>query len=192
MGGSGVENPSLFQDFSAGVTGVRQVILMDTFTEPDPAERRAFNRLFYRNRRPTWFGHWISQFFCWWARLGLPPQSWVALRVRDRVSGRMRQDAVVIPTVEGQPYVVSMFGTISDWVHNLEAADGDAVISHGGSVRVRLVKVAPDERAPILREYVRVASSGRKHFPLPVGAPLAEFAAIASQYPVYRIEVPQR
>jgi signal transduction histidine kinase len=81
----------------------------------------------------------------------------------------MRQDAVVIPTVAGQQYVVSMFGTISDWVQNLEAAKGEAVISHGGSVRVRLVKVSADERAPILREYVRVASSGRKHLPLPVG-----------------------
>ncbi len=48
---------------------------------------------------------------------------------------------------------------------------------------------APDERAPILQEYVRVASSGRKHFSLPVGVPLSEFAAIAAQYPVYRIEV---
>jgi hypothetical protein len=161
---------------------------VDGFAEPDPAERSAFNRLFYRNRRPTWVGHWVSQFFCWWARLGLTPQSWVALRVRDRVSGHMRQDAVVIPTVAGQRYVVSMFGTISDWVHNLDAANGDAVISHSGSVHVRLVKVAPEERAPILQEYVRVASSGRKHFPLPVGAPLADFAAIASQYPVYRIE----
>lgn len=158
------------------------------FSEPDPAERSAFNRLFYRNRRPTWFGHWVSQFFCWWARAGLPPKAWVALRVRDRTSGRVRQDAVVIPTVGGQRYVVSMFGTVSDWVHNLDAANGDAEIAHGGSVRVRLVMVAPHERAPILQEYVRVASSGRKHFPLPVGAPLAEFAAIASQYPVYRIE----
>ena len=164
----------------------------DGFAAPDPAERTAFNRLFYRNRRPTWLGHWVSQVFCWWARLGLPPQSWVALRVRDRVSGRMRQDAVVMATVAGHRYVVSMFGTISDWVHNLEAASGDAVISHGGSVRVRLVKVAPDERAPILQEYVRVASSGRKHFPLPVGAPLGDFAAISSQYPVYRIEVQAR
>ena len=51
--------------FFRRVTGFRQVILMDTFTAPDPAERRAFNRLFYRNRRPTWFGHWVSQFFCW-------------------------------------------------------------------------------------------------------------------------------
>jgi len=37
-------------------------------------------------------------------------------------------------------------------------------------------------------EYVRVASSGRKHFPLPAGAPLADFAAIAAQCPVCRIE----
>jgi len=102
---------------------------VDGFSGPDPAERSAFNRLFYRNRQPTWVGHWVSQFFCWWARLGLPPHSWVALRVRDRVSGRLRQDAVVIPTVAGQRYVVSMFGTISDWVHNLEAGNGDAVIS---------------------------------------------------------------
>jgi len=93
---------------------------MNTFTEPDPAERSAFNRLFYRNPRPTWLGHWVSQFFCWWARLGLPPQSWFALEVRDRISGRMRADAVVVPTVAGQRYIVSMFGTISDWVHNVD------------------------------------------------------------------------
>jgi hypothetical protein len=43
---------------------------------------------------------------------------------------------------------------------------------------------------PSSREYVRVASSGRKHFPLGVGAPLADFAAIAAHYPVYRIDVP--
>ena len=124
---------------------------MGTFTEPDPAERSAFNRLFYRNRRPTWLGHWVSQFFCWWARAGLPPRSWVALEVRERGSGRMRADAVVIPTVTGEQYIVSMFGTISDWVHNIEAAHGNAVISHGGSQRVHLVLVPPEERAPVLQ-----------------------------------------
>jgi hypothetical protein len=96
----------------------------------------------------------------------------------------------VLPTVAGHQYVVSMFGTISDWVHNLEAAHGDAVISHGGSRRVHLVPVPPHERAPILQGCVRVASSGRKHFPSAVNAPLADFAAIAGYYPVYRIEVP--
>ena len=163
---------------------------MNTSTDRDPAERSVLNRLFYRNRRPTWFGHWVSQFFCWWARVGLPPRNWVALQVRDRVSGRIRADAVVVATVDGERYVVSMFGTISDWVQNLEAAHGDAIISHGRPVRVRLALVPPDQRAPILREYVRVASSGRKHFPLSAGAPLADFTAIAERYPAFRIEVP--
>jgi membrane protease YdiL (CAAX protease family) len=91
----------------------------------DPAERSRFNRLFYRHSRPTWLGHWVSQVFCWGARAGLTPRSWISLEVRDRLSGRMRADAVVTPTVAGKRYVVSMFGTVSDWVHNLEAAHGD-------------------------------------------------------------------
>jgi hypothetical protein len=157
---------------------------------PDPAERNALNRLFYRSRRPTWLGHWVSQLFCWGARLGVTPRTWVSLEVRDRTSGRMRADAVVLATVAGQQHVVSMFGAISDWVHNVEAAHGDAIVHHRRPVRVRLVPVPPENRAPILQEYVRVASSGRKHFPLPVGAPLSDFAAIAARYPVYRIEPP--
>jgi len=48
--------------------------------------------------------------------------------------------------------------------------------------------VPPAERGPILREYVRIATSGRHHFPVGVGAPLSEFQAIAERYPVYRIE----
>jgi hypothetical protein len=51
------------------------------------------------------------------------------------------------------------------------------------------VAVPPDQRAPILREYVRIASSGRQHFPLPVGAPLPGFEAISERYPVYRIDL---
>jgi len=160
----------------------------EPFTAPDPAEHSAFNRLFYRDRRPTRLGHWVSQAFCLGARLGLTPRSWIALGVQDRVSGRMRADALVLVTVGGDRYVVSMFGSGSDWVQNLEAAGGRAVIWHGVPQQVLLVRVTVPERAPILREYVRVASSGRKHFPLPVGAPLTEFAAIAAQYPVYRIE----
>ena len=44
--------------------------------EPDPAERSALNRLFYRNRRQTWLGHWVIQLFCFWARHGLTPPAW--------------------------------------------------------------------------------------------------------------------
>ena len=69
----------------------------DIFADPDPAERSTLNRLSYHDRRPTWLGHWVSQFLCWWGRVGLPPRSGFALEVRDRVSGCVRADAVVVP-----------------------------------------------------------------------------------------------
>jgi hypothetical protein len=62
------------------------------------------------------------------------------------------------------------------------------VIRQGRRRRVHLVPVPPEERAPILREYVRIAPGGRRHFPLPVGAPLGEFEKIAGAYPAYRID----
>jgi hypothetical protein len=74
------------------------------------------------------------------------------------------------------------------WVKNVEAAHGNAVIRQGRRRRVHLVSVPPEQRAAVLREYVRIASSGRQHFPLPVGALLSDFEAIAGRYPVYRID----
>lgn len=110
------------------------------------------------------------------------------LEVRGRKSGRVRSSPVVIPTVEGKRYLVSMLGPESEWVKNIEAAHGDAFIRHGRRHHVHLVEVPPEQRAPILREYVRIAISGRKHFPVLVGAQLAEFAALSESYPVYRID----
>jgi hypothetical protein len=83
-----------------------------------------------------------------------------------------------------------MLGPDSDWVKNVEAAHGDAIIRQGRSYRVHLLPVPPEERSPILREYVRIARSGRRHFPLSVDAPLSDFTAIAAQYPVYQIGAP--
>jgi hypothetical protein len=80
-----------------------------------------------------------------------------------------------------------MLGPDSDWVKNIEAAHGDAVIRQGRRRRVHLVPVPPEQRAPIIREYVRIARSGRRHFSLSVAGPLSDFAAIAESYPVYRI-----
>jgi hypothetical protein len=83
---------------------------------------------------------------------------------------------------------VSMLGPGSEWVKNVEAADGDAVIRQGRRRPVHLVGVPPEQREPVLREYVRIATSGRQHFPVAAGAPLADFEAIAERYPVYRID----
>jgi len=162
---------------------------MNNSRHSDPAERSGLMRLFYRNWRPTRLGRLANRFACWWSGLGLPPRFQAALEVHGRTSGRIRSNPVVTATVEGKRYLVSMLGPESDWVKNVEAAQGDAVIRQGRRRRVHLVAVPPEQRAPILREYVRIASSGRQHFPLPVGAPLPDFEAIAGRYPVYRIDL---
>jgi deazaflavin-dependent oxidoreductase (nitroreductase family) len=161
---------------------------MDDQHHTDPAERRAVMRLFYHGWRPTRLGRLANRLAAWWSGLGLPPHMQAALEVRGRASGRTRTVPVVIATVDGASYLVSMLGPQSEWVKNVEAANGDAVLRRGRRRHVRLVAIGPAERAPVLREYVRIATSGRTHFPLAAGAPLSEFEAIAEHYPVYRID----
>jgi len=153
----------------------------------DPAERSFLLRLFYRDWRPTGIGRWINRLAARWSALGLSARDAV-LEVPGRASGQRRSNPVVIATVEGNQYLVSMLGPGSDWVKNVEAAHGDAVLRQGRRRPVHLVGVSPAERAPILREYVRVATSGRHHLPVAVGASLSEFESIADRYPVYRID----
>lgn len=124
----------------------------------------------------------------WWSGLGLPPSIQATLETRGRRSGARRTCPVVIATVEGERYLVSMLGPQSEWVLNVQASGGMARLKRGRRERIRLVEVPPTERAPVLREYVRIAPGGRRHFPLEVGAPLSEFEAIAGRYPVFRIE----
>jgi deazaflavin-dependent oxidoreductase (nitroreductase family) len=160
---------------------------MNDSMSQDPAER-SYYRFFYRNWRPTRVGRLINRLMGIYSGLGLPPKIQAVLEVRGRTSGRIRSNPVVITTVNGRQYLVSMLGPDSDWVKNVGAADGNAVLRRGRRRRVHLVPVPAEQRAPVLREYVRIAPGGRRHFPLPVGAPLPEFEQIADAYPVYRID----
>jgi hypothetical protein len=144
--------------------------------------------IFYRDQRPTWLGRRVNAFMSWWSGMGLPPRIQASLEVRRRASGLQQTLPVVIATVDGERYLVSMLGPQSEWVKNVLADEGKAVLKRGTREPVRLVDVPVEQRAPVLREYVRIAPGGRRHFPLPVGAPLEEFAAIAERYPVFRIE----
>ena len=80
-----------------------------------------------------------------------------------------------------------MLGANVNWVRNLTAAGGRAVLRHGRRESVYLEEVEPAARAPILRRYLQVAPGARPHIPVDRRAPLAEFARIAADYPVFRI-----
>jgi len=161
---------------------------MSNARHSDPAEHSPVLRLFYRDWRPTRIGRWVNRLARWWTALGLASSEMAVLDVRGRVTGRRHSTPVVIATVAGKQYLVSMLGPGADWVKNVEAAQGAAILRHGLQRPVHLVRVPQAERAPILSEYVRVATSGRYHLPVAVDAPLSEFRKIAADYPVYRID----
>jgi deazaflavin-dependent oxidoreductase (nitroreductase family) len=160
---------------------------MDNAKPSDPAERKPLLRLFYRDWRPTRLGRWANRSARWLSTLGLS-RSTAVLEVRGRTSGRPRSLPVVVATVDDERYLVSMLGKDSNWVRNVEAAHGEAVLREGRRRRVHLVEIPVTERAPILKGYVQVATSGRNHLPVAINAPLSEFEAIADRYPVYRID----
>lgn len=110
-----------------------------------------------------------------------------ALEITGRRSGRVISFPVAIADVEGERYLVSMLGANVNWVRNLTAVGGRAVLRHGRRESVYLEEVEPAARAPILRRYLQVAPGARPHIPVDRRAPLAEFARIAADYPVFRI-----
>jgi F420H(2)-dependent quinone reductase len=159
-------------------------------TRRDPAERRRSLRIFYSRWRPTRLGKLVDRFTAWLSGLGLTPPILLTLQVKGRTSSRLRSNVLVPATYNGQRYVVSMLGDRSEWVRNVRAAGGEAFIKRGRARPVWLTEIPPAERAPILKAYCEVATSGRHHFPVPPSASLAEFEAIAAYYPVFRIDPP--
>jgi len=118
---------------------------------------------------------------------GLSPARWAALEVRGRRTGRAISFPVVVADYRGERYLVSMLGERANWVANVRAAGGRAVIRHGRRQPVALEEVSPEARAPILKRYLALAPGARAHFPVAHSAPVAAFEAIAADYPVFRI-----
>jgi hypothetical protein len=52
---------------------------------------------------------------------------------------------------------------------------------------VRLEEVAPDQRAPVLKAYLKRAPNARAHLPIDKCAPLAEFERVSPRFPVFRV-----
>ncbi len=144
-------------------------------------------RWLYRGGHPNRFARLQNRTTAIAFAAGILPQRAAALEIRGRRSGRVISFPVAIADFEGERYLVSMLGNNANWVRNLKAADGRAVLRHGRRESVHLEEVDPSARAPILRRYLQVAPGARAHIPVARGASLAEFGRIAADYPVFRI-----
>ena len=125
-----------------------------------------------------------------WAAIfssGVLPDYMVTLEVTGRKSGRTVSLPVAVTVVYGQRYLVSMLGENVQWVHNVRAAGGKAVLQRHGREEVHLEEVSADQRAPILKAYLQRAPGARPHVPVNKDAPIAEFEKVATAFPVFRV-----
>jgi hypothetical protein len=80
-----------------------------------------------------------------------------------------------------------MLGQKSQWIRNVGAAGGRAVIHHGRRQAVHLEQVPVEARAAVLKRYLALAPGARAPVPLDQDAPLSEFERVAARHPVFRI-----
>jgi len=128
--------------------------------------------------------------------VGLAPRDAVTLQVRGRTSGKVRRVPILRTRHRGKDYLVALAGE-SQWVRNVRAAKGDAVIRRGRARHVHLEELAPADRPDIIAEYLRAgrrrsgadanANQARFYFGLDPDPSIDDIRAIVDHYPVFRV-----
>ena len=155
----------------------------------NPISKQLFYRgkqWLYRGQRPGWIAKILNRMWANAASKNVMDNGLVALEVIGRKSGRVVSFPLVMVNVDGERYLASMLGE-SQWVRNVRAANGKAVLRRGGRENVQLEEIPADQRAPILKAYLNAAPGARPHVPVDKDAPLAEFEKIAAEFPVFRL-----
>ena len=151
----------------------------------------SFDRWMYRGNHPHRLARLLNRAWAGLAAAGFGPERLVRLEVRGRRTGQMITFPVVVADYQGERYLVSMLGEDANWVRNVRAAGGRAVICHGRCEAVHLQEVNRDERAAILRRYLDCAPGARSHIPVDRRAPDKEFEDIAGRFPVFHVTLPE-
>lgn len=134
--------------------------------------------------------------------LGLAPRDAVTLEVRGLRSGQPRRTPILLTQHEGADYLVALAGE-SQWVRNVRAAGGEAVLRRRGTRRVQLEEVPVAQRAPVLTAYLEAGrrrsgtaaarEQAKWYFGLEEPATPERLAELAPRYPVFRvIDTPAR
>lgn len=129
----------------------------------------------------------------WYTGLGLT-RGTITLEVRGRRTGKPTRVSLTSVRQGGERYLVSLYDR-SQWVKNVRAAGGQAVMISGRRQPIRLVEIPLEERASILLGYTRQRAfshsgeaSARLFFGLGPNPTLEDMQAIAENYVVFRIE----
>ncbi|MCH7484409.1 MAG: nitroreductase [Chloroflexi bacterium] len=109
------------------------------------------------------------------------------LEHKGRVSGGVRSTAVNWTELGGQRYLLAPRGE-TQWVRNVRADGGRAVLRHGGkSETVRLEEIPVEGRAAIIKQYVGENKLVKGQFGLDPDDSIEQYKGIAANHPTFRI-----
>jgi hypothetical protein len=125
-----------------------------------------FKRWLYQGQRPNWIARLLNRIDAAVGSLGVASRyGLVTLEVVGRTSGRTIALPVAEVVVDGERYLVSMLGEDVQWVKNVRAAGGRAVVCSGQRELVQLDDMPIDQRAPILKAYLQRAPGAQPMCP---------------------------
>src|SRR5947199_4143856 len=142
-------------------------------------------------RRPDWFTkHVFNRLVAWLTRRGVSVAGSRVLEVRGRKSGEWRSTPVNLMPFEGSRYLVAPRGH-TQWVRNLRAS-GEGRLRVGRRSEAFVAQEVPDEeKAPLLRAYLKRWKWESGQFFEGVGPDASdeELLRIAPDHPAFRISV---
>lgn len=140
-------------------------------------------------QKPGFFTkHIVNRLVAMATRLGLSVRGSRVLTVRGRKSGEWRSTPVNPLTVDGEHYLVAPRGE-TQWARNIRAS-GQGVLRLGRkSGIIRVEEVPDDQKAPLLRAYLKKWAWETKTFFGVENADVADevLDEIAPAHPVFRI-----
>ncbi|AXE84030.1 nitroreductase family deazaflavin-dependent oxidoreductase [Streptomyces sp. Go-475] len=140
-------------------------------------------------QKPGWLTvHVFNRFVAWLTRRGVSVWGSRVLAVRGRKSGQWRTTPVNLLTLDGRQYLVAPRGHVQ-WTHNMRAAGGGELHLGKRVDPFTATEVADDDKAPILRAYLKRWKAEVGVFFNGVGpdSPDAELRRVAPDHPVFEI-----
>ncbi len=122
------------------LVGTAVAVLVAYFLGPWWMPRSRYRTLLYRGGKPNRVTRRLNSASAWLFSRGVLPQFLVTLETRGRRAGRIHQIPLVAANLAGNRYIVSMLGEDVDWVRNVRAANGEAVLRYGPVEEVSCTK----------------------------------------------------
>jgi deazaflavin-dependent oxidoreductase (nitroreductase family) len=140
-------------------------------------------------QRPGWFTtNVFNRVVAALTRVGISVVGSRVLEVRGRTSGEPRRTPVNLLSFEGQRYLVAPRGN-TQWVRNLRASGEGRLLVGPRSEHFTATELSEDEKAPVLRAYLKRWKFEVGVFFDGVGpdSDERELGRIASRHPVFRL-----